>query len=147
MRFEIFLVPIDFSSHSYEALEHAIHLASLCHGRIHLLHAYQMPKCITPRDLAAIDPDFSTIVPKGTAQRLEAASHKVAAAGLEAETHLTALPAAEATTEIAKEIRADLIVIGTRGLTGLKHALLGSVADGVVRAAPCPVMTVRNSFN
>jgi nucleotide-binding universal stress UspA family protein len=129
------------------ALEHAIQLASLCKGRIHLLHAYQMPKCITPIDLAAIDPDFSTIVPNGTARKLEVASQKVSAAGIEAEVHLTDLPPAQATTEIAEEISADLIVIGTRGLTGLKHALLGSVADRVVRAALCPVMTVKENSN
>jgi nucleotide-binding universal stress UspA family protein len=46
-------------------------------------------------------------------------------------------------TTFAKEIDADLIVVGTHGRTGLSHLFLGSVAERVVRAAPCPVLTVR----
>jgi nucleotide-binding universal stress UspA family protein len=45
--------------------------------------------------------------------------------------------------EEAEEQHADLIVIGTRGLSGLKHLLLGSVAERVVQKAPCPVLTVK----
>jgi nucleotide-binding universal stress UspA family protein len=45
--------------------------------------------------------------------------------------------------EEAVEQRADLIVIGTRGLSGLKHLLLGSIAERVVQKAPCPVLTVK----
>jgi len=48
----------------------------------------------------------------------------------------------EAIVMTAKEIGADLIVMGTRGLSGFKHVLLGSVAERTVRLAPCPVMTV-----
>ena len=44
---------------------------------------------------------------------------------------------------MAKGIGADLIVMGTRGLTGIKHAMLGSVAERTVRLAPCPVLTVK----
>jgi len=43
----------------------------------------------------------------------------------------------------AKRLRCDLIVLATHGRTGLRHALLGSVAENVVRHAPCPVLTVR----
>jgi universal stress protein A len=46
-------------------------------------------------------------------------------------------------TEIAKETKADLLVIATHGYTGIKHALLGSVTEKIVRHAPCPVLTVR----
>ena len=45
--------------------------------------------------------------------------------------------------DYAKEIGADLIVMGTRGLSGLKHVLLGSVAERTIRLAPCPVLTVK----
>jgi nucleotide-binding universal stress UspA family protein len=44
----------------------------------------------------------------------------------------------------AREEEADLIVMGTHGRTGLAHALIGSVAEKVVRKAPCPVLTVRH---
>ena len=52
-------------------------------------------------------------------------------------------PAAETIVQIAQERAADLIVMGTHGRTGLRHLLLGSVAEKVVRLAPCPVLTVR----
>jgi len=50
---------------------------------------------------------------------------------------------ATAIEEVANSKRTDLIVIGTRGHTGLKHLLLGSVAERVVQKAPCPVLTVK----
>jgi nucleotide-binding universal stress UspA family protein len=51
---------------------------------------------------------------------------------------------ADAIVRVAEERAADLIVMGTHGRTGLQHALLGSVAEKVVRLAPCPVLTVRH---
>jgi nucleotide-binding universal stress UspA family protein len=48
-------------------------------------------------------------------------------------------------TDLAKEIGADLIVMGTRGATGLKHIFLGSVAERTLRIAPCPVLTVKET--
>jgi nucleotide-binding universal stress UspA family protein len=50
---------------------------------------------------------------------------------------------AETIVRVAEERKADLIVMGTHGRTGLQHVLLGSVAEKVVRLAPCPVLTVR----
>jgi nucleotide-binding universal stress UspA family protein len=51
----------------------------------------------------------------------------------------------EAVSDLARELGADLIVMGTRGATGLKHILLGSVAERTLRTAPCPVLTVKES--
>jgi nucleotide-binding universal stress UspA family protein len=51
--------------------------------------------------------------------------------------------AAQTITEVAEEIGADVVVMGTHGRTGLAHMLLGSVAEKVVRLAPCSVLTVR----
>jgi nucleotide-binding universal stress UspA family protein len=47
--------------------------------------------------------------------------------------------------ELAEKLPADLIVMGTRGLSGLKHVLLGSVAERTIRHAPCPVLTVKQT--
>jgi nucleotide-binding universal stress UspA family protein len=57
--------------------------------------------------------------------------------------HITADAASSAIVESADQLGADLIVMGTRGLTGMKHILLGSVAERTVRLAHCPVMTVK----
>ena len=54
-------------------------------------------------------------------------------------------PAATQIVELASEERADLIILGTHGRGGVTRALLGSVADRVIRTAPCPVLTVRTA--
>ena len=62
---------------------------------------------------------------------------------MEAESEVVAEAPSFAIQEAAQRTSADLIVIGTRGLTGLKHVLLGSTAERTVRLAPCPVLTVK----
>ena len=64
---------------------------------------------------------------------------------LPVETTTSAETPAEAIARCAEKVGADLIVMGTRGLTGLKHVLLGSVAERTLRTAPCPVLTVKAS--
>ena len=54
-------------------------------------------------------------------------------------------PANEIAT-LAKDVGADLIVMGTRGLSGLEHVLLGSVTERTIRIAPCPVLTINNEL-
>jgi nucleotide-binding universal stress UspA family protein len=61
-----------------------------------------------------------------------------------AEAQLTESPAADAIAEIAKNVAADLVVVGTHGYTGLRHLLLGSVAERTLRLAPCPVLVMRS---
>ena len=62
-----------------------------------------------------------------------------------ATSHLSEVPAASAIVDMAEELEADLIIMGTRGHTGLKHVLLGSVAERTLRHAPCSVLTVKVS--
>jgi universal stress protein A len=66
------------------------------------------------------------------------------ATGVKVEGHLTDAPAAPAIAEIAKDVSADLVVMGTHGFTGLRHLLLGSVAERTLRLAPCAVLTVKS---
>jgi nucleotide-binding universal stress UspA family protein len=143
-RFETLLVPLDFSPHSDRALEQALDLARRFGSRIHLLHAYHLPVEIATPEQVTIPRDFWTLVRESAEHKLAGALEKVKAAGIQAETHLAELPPAQAITQTAEKIGADLIVMGTRGLTGFKHVLLGSVAERTIRAAPCPVMTVKD---
>jgi universal stress protein E len=69
----------------------------------------------------------------------------VATEGIAATPHLSEGPAAPAIVGLAERLGADLIVMGTRGHTGLRHVLLGSVAERTLRHAPCSVMTVKAS--
>lgn len=142
--FQTILVPIDFSGHADLALETAIALARDSGGRLHLLHAYEIPLGTIPPYGVSIPDALLIDVRDAAARRIEKAAHKVEAAGIACETQVLHAAPAEGIAEAARACGADLIVMGTRGLTGLKHVLLGSVTERTVRIAPCPVLTVKN---
>jgi nucleotide-binding universal stress UspA family protein len=143
MTFQTLLVPIDFSGHSGAALDLAVELARSSRGHVHLLHAYEIPLGTIPPYGVALPEPLLAEVRDAAARRIEKAARKVQDAGVECKTHVVHAPAADAIVEAARAVSADLIVMGTRGLTGFKHALLGSVAERVVRLSSCPVLTVR----
>jgi nucleotide-binding universal stress UspA family protein len=139
------LVPTDFSPHSEKALELAEQLAKLTGAKIHLLHCYQINVGgISPYGVTIPD-EFNREIREAAAEKVEELEQKVAAQGIEVEAHVTPRYPSEAVTDLAKEIGADLIVMGTRGATGLKHIFLGSVAERTLRIAPCPVLTVKET--
>ena len=143
--FQKILVPIDFSEHSRRALDVAIELAQKFAGRLQLIHAYPIhPLLLNPYDMH-IPADFEHEFRKASDQKMAACADHVRKAGLEVETTCTPDLPSEAIVGCAEKIHADLIVMGTRGLTGLKHVVLGSVAERTLRTAPCPVMTVKAS--
>ena len=139
------LVPTDFSPHSEKALEVAERLVKLTGGKIHLLHCYQINVGgISPYGVA-VPEEFSREVRDAAAKKIEDLEQRVAAEGIEVAAHITSRFPSEAVSDLAEEIGADLIVMGTRGTTGLKHILLGSVAERTLRIAPCPVLTVKET--
>jgi nucleotide-binding universal stress UspA family protein len=141
--FHTLLVPVDFSPHSSEALQLAIELAETFRAKIHLLHAYELS--VNQLRLYGVvfpEPSYEK-VRDAAVLRLEEELRKVKEAGLEGEVQVIQSSPAEAIAEAARELPADLIVMGTRGYTGLKHVLLGSVAERTVRIAPCPVITLK----
>jgi nucleotide-binding universal stress UspA family protein len=142
-RIKIVLVPLDFSEYSSAALGLAIELAQTFEARVHLLHAYELPVGVTAAYGVAIPQAVWDGVREAATKRLQTALQGVEAAGVQGETHLVPSTPVEAITETARTLPADLIVMGTRGLTGLKHVLLGSVAERTLRLAPCPVLTVK----
>jgi nucleotide-binding universal stress UspA family protein len=144
-RFRKILVPIDFSSHSAHALDTAIELAGAFGSKLHLLHCYTINVgAISPYGLV-IPESFDRDIREAAARQLEQWRQKVSARKLEVETELTPLYPSEAIASTAERIGADLIVMGTRGLSGLKHVLLGSVAERTLRTAPCPVLTLKTT--
>lgn len=138
------LVPTDFSPHSDRAIEFAVKLAKLTGGKIHLLHCYQINVGGVSPYGVTVPEEFNRQVREAAVKRVEAAAEAIAAAGIEVESHITPNYPSEAVSELAEELGADLIVMGTRGATGLKHVLLGSVAERTLRIAPCPVVTVKD---
>jgi nucleotide-binding universal stress UspA family protein len=142
-RFRKILVPVDFSDHSAQALDTAIEIAKAFGAGIHLLHCYPInPTGISPYGIV-IPEGFDREIREAAARELDRWSEKVSAANLEVEQSLSSMFPSEVIARTAEEIGADLIVLGTRGLSGIKHVLLGSVAERTLRTAHCPVLTVK----
>jgi nucleotide-binding universal stress UspA family protein len=139
------LVPTDFSAPSTEATAWAAELAGHFGAGITLVHVYQPVSMILPEGfvLKSVD-EIASLMSALNAALKEAREQlaKVAPKVAVDSVLLEGAPFAEIVRH-ARQHSFDLIVIGTHGRTGLRHALLGSVAEKVVRKAPCPVLTVR----
>jgi nucleotide-binding universal stress UspA family protein len=128
MRLNEILFPTDFSPASEAAGRIAREMALQAGARLHVLHV------VPP----VTDPSLPAERLARTAQSL--------ADGLRVETALLSGWAGRNIVDYAREKRIDLIVVGTHGHTGITHAILGSVAETVVRLAPCLVLTVPASI-
>jgi universal stress protein A len=144
--FEIILCPVDFDDPSMEALKLAASLAKSSGATLHLLH-------VIPILPSLGEPVLETFAPKNGEQeevrrRLEEKAQRYLQAVPHQVRTCTAFPpnVADAILRVAQEIEAGLIVMATHGRTGLSYFFLGSVAERVLREAPCPVMTVRSRF-
>ena len=143
----VILVPIDFSPHSDAALDRAVDFAKAFGAKIHLLHSYAvLVQGVMPYDFAVPDGVWDGIR-KVAEHKLEEFRQSVASEGLEVSSEVSPVMPSEAILAVSREIGADLIVMGTHGHTGLKHALLGSVAERTVRLAPCSVLTVKEEVS
>ena len=139
------LVPLDFSEHVAAVLEWAEHLAKQHGSRIVLFHAYHLPVEFQQLEGAYLPPDFWANVKAEAQETLKRYAEDLVARGLEVESVVAEGYAATAIVDEVERQNADLIVIGTHGLSGLKHLLLGSIAERVVQKAPCPVLTVKKA--
>ena len=141
----VILVPMDFSSHSDAALDRAVGFAKTFGAKLHLLHSYAVPvHGVMPYDFVVPDGLWDGIR-KAAESKLEEFRQRIVSAGVEATSEVSPALPSEAILAAAGEIGADLIVMGTQGHTGLKHILLGSVAERIIRLASCPVLTVKAS--
>lgn len=140
--FEHILVATDFGEPSARALDLALHLATESGAELTLLHTFEIPQ-YAYTETTYLNADWITPLQRAAHERLDR---------LLEETRKT-LPRARALLRTgspwrevlaaAEEEGADLVVIGTHGRRGLRHALLGSVAEKIVRMASVPVLTVR----
>lgn len=142
--FRKILVPVDFSAHSDLAVDVAADLSRRYLASVTLVHIYAPTATALPGGFMflpepAVDELFAELR-KGLADKKRLAE---ASGAVNVQTELeTGLPAS-GVCELANAGHFDLIVMGTHGRTGLSHAFMGSVAERVVRMAPCPVLTVR----
>lgn len=140
--FETILVAIDFSAHSQRALDRALGLAAQDGAQLHLVHAVELPAVPLAYGYE-VPSSYLTSAREAAHELLEEAVKGAAAKGVDAQHHLCGAPAEMGIVAVASEIDADLLVVGTHGHTGLKHLALGSVAERVLRRAPCSVLVVK----
>jgi nucleotide-binding universal stress UspA family protein len=138
-----FLVPTDFSPYADQALAEAIDLAHAVNAQITLLHVMQL----MPLTVGDVPPeyfsDYLEAIEIEAQRHMQASLTRIYQAGLQADSAITQGIPFQAIVEMAGEKKADLIIMGTQGRTGLPHLLIGSVAEKVVRLAPCPVLVAR----
>ncbi|MFT3917658.1 MAG: universal stress protein [Anaeromyxobacteraceae bacterium] len=136
---------MDFSDASRAALEVAADLARERGAELTVLHAYPVPGYTFPDGSVVASPAMMQELAEGATRHLEAWRKDAEGLGAAGVRGVTAVgePAHEIVAH-AKANGVDLLVLGTHGRSGLlEHALLGSVAERVVRRAPCAVLTVR----
>ena len=138
MKINTILHPTDFSEAAGYAFKMACSLARDHRAQVFVLHAIP-PPLTHGEELARAAPDSFRDQLWRELEGIKPADASVQVEYLLSEGH----PAKEI-VKVAKENACDLIVMGTHGRTGIAHLLLGSVAEHVVRHAPCPVLTVRS---
>lgn len=129
------LVPLDFSGKSRQALRYAIPLAQKFSARIHLVHVLPTP--------ARTEKDQFIRDRLAALKRLGEMSTSLLPPRVRAEVAVLAGKPADEILELARRNAIDLIVLTTRGQSGIKRALVGSTAEQIMRHAPCPVMSLR----
>ena len=139
------LVPTDFSEDSEQAARYAVELAKRFQAEVHCIHVVDIPAdLLSTSDYYMTGPSeqFIDQIREESKKNLEAFAEK----NLEGAQVRTAFLEGSPFVEIiryARDQQIDLVVIATHGRTGLQHVLFGSVAEKVVRKAPCPVLVVK----
>ena len=136
------LVPTDLSEGAEQALDYACELARTLDAQVHLVNVVAIPALGVPELGVAMT---STIIDQLVVENqtaLDALARSKCTARL-GQVLIKAGDPRDAINQTARELGIDLIVMGTHGRRGFSRALLGSVAETVVRSAPCAVLTVR----
>lgn len=136
----------DFSTYSDSATKFGCALAEQFDSELHVLHVLQDLVAVVPEPGVAFPPpgDYMDELRKSAEQALQEVIDSAWEQGKRVVRAIRQGPPFLEIVRYAKEVDADLIVLGTHGRTGLAHVLLGSVAEKVVRKASCPVLTVRH---
>jgi nucleotide-binding universal stress UspA family protein len=144
-RFSKILVPIDFSACSMKGLAYARQLAKEFNASLVLFHAVHLQYYVASDEYARYDlPLLTQQSEKAARKQMRDLVEKIDWKGIKVESLLQIGHAGDQICGRAQNCRADLIVTSTHGTTGLKHILLGSTAEYVVRHAACPVLVVPN---
>ena len=140
MNYHRILFATDFSPASEAALKYATALARDSGARLLIVHVEELPTPYAGGEMMLPQPEYPNPEIRKMLEAVVPTDKNVAY-----EHHLLLGTAAEDIVRVATEEKADLIVIGTHGRTGLKRVLMGSVAEAVMRHAHCPVLTLKQS--
>lgn len=140
---ESIVVGTDGSEPAVRALDQAIAVAKRDGAALHIVTALPDAALIRER-ISSGATTFSINLSQVADSVLARAAERAEREGVQAETHASEHDPAEAIITVAKEVGADLIVVGSRGLSGIERFLLGSVSTKVASHAPCNVMIVRD---
>lgn len=141
LRLESILVPLDLSELSLGSLRYAVPLARLFGARLTLLHVVEPPPPLATLPYSAMLEDRD---PQWAHRRLEEIRAREFDEDIDVKTVVRHGCIYDQILSVAREVRADLIVTTTHGLTGLKHLLVGSTAESIAHGAPCAVLVVRD---
>lgn len=139
------LVPVDFSEHARQALVYGAALSERTGAELHVVHvlpemSFPDPYFAEAAQLRAMARAAQERVPEALARNVR----EVLGAEAEVHTHLEVGSPAATIVRVAEEEDVDHVVLSSHGRTGVERVLLGSVAEGVVRRASCPVLTVKS---
>jgi len=143
MLFNRIVAAYDGSKESEKALEKAIELANSAPGaRLDIVHVYQFP-AVYLADGFVMANTLNKELMERAEQLVEGLKKRLSETGMEAHVELLHGSPSDSILKYAKEREADLIVIGSRGLSGIKELVLGSVSHNVVQRSPIPVLVVK----
>lgn len=140
------LIATDFSDCSAEALDYAVFLAKHFGADLYLFHAFEALPYKMPAEASAARPgafEWLRMLKEGEEKRLESLVGETRQKGVKASPIFKEGVPFREIPEAAKGMKVDLIVLGTHGRTGLDRLMMGSVAERVIRTAPCPVLLVK----
>lgn len=141
------LVPTDFSEPSMAALDYAADLGRTLGSQLTVLFVVEPVYLATPTDMYAAIPSVDVLLveqQRSAREQLNKLAARLQKKGIKCNAVLATGSVYQSIANTAQQMKADLVVVGTHGRTGLSHVLLGSVAERVVQTAPCPVLTVRS---
>ncbi len=141
----VILSPVDFSNHSNAALSVAREVADMYGAKLELLHVvenkiFSSYNIFEEKAIVRLQQD----IVDQSRKKIKLVFDKSSGPGVRVEIKVVTGHVVSEILEYARSNRVDLIVIATHGATGLKHFLLGGVAEKVIRRAPCPVLTIRS---
>lgn len=144
MTLQHILVPMDFSPSSEHALDYALQLAKAFQARITLFHVVETPVLAGGAHMGGAIPSYTEQLEAEASRTIDTYTQRVRDAGLTCEAMIAHAVPFQQIVNLAKARDVDMIVMSTHGRTGLAHMFLGSVAEKVVRLAPCPVLVTRS---